>query len=80
MSYCRNPYYIYSDGDLLHLDDIVIDENMINVFLYELVEHRKDELNERVKKGKEAIDIGMEEYKYMQEFIDKIFKKKEDNV
>lgn len=58
MSYCRNPYYIYSDGDSLHFDDIKVDENMINVFLYELVEYRKDELNERVKKGKEAIERG----------------------
>jgi len=56
MSYCRNPYYIYSDGDELHLDDIKVNENMINVFLYELVEHRKDELNERVKEGKRILN------------------------
>lgn len=56
MSYGRNPYYIYSDGEYMVFDEIVrVPEEMINALLYKmLLKNRRDELKERLKEGKEV--------------------------
>lgn len=56
MSYCRNPYYIYSNGNELFLDSIYVNEDIINVFLYDLHTNRQEELLKRVQCGKEILD------------------------
>lgn len=56
MSYCRNPYYVYSNGDELFLDSIYVNEDIINVFLYDLYTNRQEELLKRVRCGKEILD------------------------
>lgn len=56
MSYCRNPYYVYSNGDELFLDSIYVNEDIINVFLYDLYTNRQEELLKRVQCGKEILD------------------------
>lgn len=54
MSYGRNPFYIYSDGDSLYLDGKYISENVINAFLYKvLLTNRRSELKQRLTEGKE---------------------------
>lgn len=56
MSYGRNPYYIYSDGDYMIFDEIVrVPEEMINALLYKvLLKNRREELKERLKEGKKV--------------------------
>ena len=56
MSYCRNPYYVYSNGDELFLDSIYVKEDIINVFLYDLYTNKREELLKRVQCGKEILD------------------------
>lgn len=56
MSYCRNPYYIYSNGKELFLHNTYVGENIINVFLYDLCTNRQEELLKRVQCGKEIVN------------------------
>ncbi|MGL4573088.1 MAG: hypothetical protein ACRCVJ_18755 [Clostridium sp.] len=56
MSYSRIPY-IYSNGSEMFMDGQYVDEDVINILLYALhQEYRKEELEERIKLGKEAKD------------------------
>jgi hypothetical protein len=55
MSYGRNPYYIWSNGEQLSLDGKYVDEKIINAFLYKvLLLNRREELARRLKEGKEV--------------------------
>ena len=55
MSYGRNPYYIWSNGEQLYLDGKYIDEKIINAFLYKvLLLNRRDELKRRLQEGKQS--------------------------
>lgn len=54
MSYSRIPY-IYSNGKEMFMDGVYVDEDLINILLYDLHKsYRKDELEERIKLGKIA--------------------------
>ena len=54
VSYGRNPYYIWSDGNELNLDGIRVNEDIINAFLYKvLLTGRRGELKNRLQNGKE---------------------------
>lgn len=56
MSYERNPYYIWSDGENLHFDGVEIPESAINVFLYKLfLLNREEDLKNRLLHGKETL-------------------------
>lgn len=55
MSYGRNPFYIWSDGNTLSLNGVYVNEEVINAFLYKvLLTYRRDELKERLQNGKKA--------------------------
>jgi hypothetical protein len=55
MSYGRNPYYIWSDGEKLWLNDTIVDEKIINAFLYKvLLLNRREELIQRLQEGKQV--------------------------
>ena len=59
MSYTRcseSGMYIWSDGDYIFFDDVKLSEDKINVFLAKLFDTRPDELNDRIRKGRELID------------------------
>lgn len=64
MSYCRSPYYIYSDGQNMNFDFIGVPEDMINVFLYKiLLTNRRDELFQRVMRGRRILfEVSDKEY------------------
>ena len=52
MSYSRIPY-IYSNGNEMFMDGQYVNEDLINILLYDLHKsYRKDELEERIKLGK----------------------------
>lgn len=57
MSYGRKPYYIWSDGETMNIDlHLGIPEQAINQMLYHmLLEHRRDELIERVSEGRKLL-------------------------
>jgi hypothetical protein len=55
MSYGRNPYYIWSDGQNMCFNNIYVPEEILNAFLYKiLLTERREELKERLKQGKES--------------------------
>ncbi len=55
MSYGRNPYYIYSDGEYMHFEMDTVPEEILNAFLYKiLLTNRREELKERLKQGKKV--------------------------
>lgn len=54
MAYARvteTGAYIYSDGEKLHLNNLEVPEEYINIFLYDLYINRRNELEERVSNG-----------------------------
>ena len=56
MSYARvldTGTYIWSDGENIHFDLDSIPEDKLNIFLAKL---SKEELNDRIKKGKSLIE------------------------
>jgi hypothetical protein len=55
MSYCRNPYYIYDDGDGINFDFTRVSENQIDVFLYKIFLSKREEFIQRLKHGKELV-------------------------
>lgn len=62
MSYCRFPFYIYSNGKELVLDGNAVDEDLVNVFIYKLATFRKEELEKRIQSGKAIFEsFGKEE-------------------
>lgn len=67
MSYGRNPYYIYSSGDGLTLNEVTVPDSYINAFLYKvLLTGRREELKARLKEGKE---VWLNPYDYEGEHI-----------
>lgn len=73
MSYGRNPYYIYTDGEYMVFDGIIrVPEEMINALLYKLLlKNRREELKERLIEGKQ-------EWLYQDKLIDKTTRKEPD--
>lgn len=72
MSYGRNPYYIYSNGESMFLDGICVKEEVINAFLYKiLLLNRRNELKNRLQEGKRA---WLKEKKWIEENEDKIIR------
>lgn len=75
MSYCRKPFYIYSDGENMNFNFIEVPEEMINVFLYKiLLTNRRDELVDRIKEGKKML-LATRDYEYIQ-----WMEEREDNI
>jgi len=55
LSYGRNPYYIYDNGEELYLDGVWVADEVINAFLYSiLLSNRRKELGKRLQEGKQA--------------------------
>lgn len=67
MSYTRSTesgHYIWSDGEYLTIDDKIVDEEAIDVFIYKLyVGNDKEEFWDRYKHGKDLV------YKFLEERI-----------
>lgn len=54
MSYSRIPY-IYSNGNEMFIDGQYVNEDLINILLYDLHKaYRKEELEERIELGRKA--------------------------
>lgn len=85
MSYSRIPY-IYSNGNEMFVDGQYIEEDLINILLYELHKpYRKEELEERIKLGKEAKERIEKESEKMLEYTKrkyngKIIKSRKDLI
>lgn len=60
MSYARpleTGTYIWSDGEYMHFGAFdKVSEDDINIFLAKINDTRKDELEERIKKGRKLIE------------------------
>lgn len=59
MSYTRSSesgMYIWSDGNNMHFDDVVVPEDKINVFLAKLNDTRSEELDDRISRGRVLLD------------------------
>ena len=59
MSYTRSSesgMYIWSDGNNMHFDDVVVPEDKINVFLAKLNDTRLEELGDRINRGRILLD------------------------
>lgn len=62
MSYSRIPY-IYSNGDEMFMDGQYVNEDLINILLYDLHKsYRKEELEERIELGRKAKERIQKEY------------------
>lgn len=67
MSYGRKPYYIYDDGECICFNcNKRIPNDEINQFLY-MVLGRKEELKQRVKKGRKMYLKALEEDEFTDE-------------
>ena len=71
MSYTRaleSGHYIWSDGENLNLDDKVVSEDLIDIFLYKLYTNRREEFDERIKHGRALIHNSKKEIKEIEEW------------
>jgi hypothetical protein len=66
LSYGRQPYYIWSDGETMNIDHhLEIPEEAINQMLYHmLLSHRREELKKRLLEGRKLLheNVGSEFY------------------
>ena len=56
MNFCKNPHYIYDNGNEVVFNSIPIPNEVINAFLYRLcLKDNRDELRKRLLDGKETL-------------------------
>lgn len=72
MSYCRLPYYIYSNINGTVCFDIFgdIPDDVVNIFLYKIYTYRKEEFDKRIKDGKIELEKWEESKNKPQSFED----------
>lgn len=79
MSYSRIPY-IYSCGDEMFIDGQYVNEDLINILLYDLHKaYRKEELKERIELGRKAKERIQKESEVKLKYIREKYKNKTIN-
>lgn len=79
MSYSRIPY-IYSNGNEMFIDGQYVNEDLINILLYDLHKaYRKEELEERIELGRKAKERVTKESEVGLKYIREKYKNKTIN-